>query len=182
MNQPTHHPDSSRRIRLGRMAGAAAAVGGLSAGLLAGTAGAASSVVVSTTKNPTLGTILVSGKTVYTLKASKTACKTACLKIWPELLLPKGVTKAKAGSGVNAAKLGTIKRSNGALQVTYGGKPLYWFIGDTGHGQVHGVLTDAWGKWSAVVTVKPSSSSSSGTGGSTAGTGGSSAGTGGVGF
>ena len=60
-----------------------------------------------------VGTILVSGKTVYTLKPSKTACSTACLKIWPALMLPKGVTKATAGKGVSASKLGTVKRSGG---------------------------------------------------------------------
>jgi predicted lipoprotein with Yx(FWY)xxD motif len=158
------------------MAGAVVALGGLSGLVLAdATAGAATSVVVSTTKNATLGTILVSGKTVYTLKASKTPCTTECLKIWPALMLPKGVTKATAGAGVSASKLGTVKRSGGALQVTYSGKPLYWFAGDTGAGQVHGDLTDTWGKWSVVVTAKTASSSSgsgSSSGGSTAGSGG----------
>ena len=50
------------------MAGVVAALGGLSGLVLAeGTAGAATSVVVSTSKNPKLGTILVSGKTVLHL-------------------------------------------------------------------------------------------------------------------
>jgi predicted lipoprotein with Yx(FWY)xxD motif len=66
------------------------------------------------------------------------------LKIWPELLLPKGVTKATAGHGVNAAKLGTVTRTGGGLQVTYAGKPLYWFYKDTAAGQVNGVSTDTW--------------------------------------
>jgi len=90
------------------------------------------------------------------------------------------VTKATAGTGVSASKLGTVKRSGGALQVTYSGKPLYWFSGDTGAGQVHGNVTDTWGKWSDVVTAK-SASSSSGSG-STSGSGGSTAGSGGVSF
>ncbi len=111
-------------------------------------------VVVSTSQNATLGTILVSGKTLYTLKASKTPCRTQCQKFWSELLLPKGVKKAKAGPGVNAAKLGSVKRGS-ALQVTYGGKALYWFAGDTAPGQVNGNLTNKWGKWSAVVIAKP---------------------------
>ena len=92
MKQGTQDRSSTHKIPLGRMAGAVVALGGLSGLVLAeGTAGAATSVVVSTTKNPNLGTILVSGKTVYTLKASKTACSTQCLKIWPALMLPKGV-------------------------------------------------------------------------------------------
>ena len=44
--------------------------------------------------------------------------------------------------------------------MTYAGKPLYWFSGDTAAGQVHGNVTDTWGKWSAVVTAKPARSSS----------------------
>ncbi len=52
-------------------------------------------------------------------------------------MLPAGVTKAKAGPGVKAAKLGTVKR-NGVVQVTYGGKPLYFFVGDTAAGPGEG--------------------------------------------
>ena len=86
MKQGTQDRTSTHKVPLGRMAGAIVALGGLSGLVLAeGTAGAATKVVVSTTKNPKLGTILVSGKTLYTLKASKTACSTACLKVWPAL-------------------------------------------------------------------------------------------------
>jgi predicted lipoprotein with Yx(FWY)xxD motif len=136
----------------------------------ASTVHATKSVVVSTVKNSKFGTVLVSGKTLYTLKASKTACSTSCLKVWPELVLPNGVTKATAGSGVSAAKLGTIARPGGVRQVTYGGKPLYTFIGDKSSGAVSGNLTDTWGTWSDVVTVKPASgqvttTTSAGTGG-----------------
>jgi len=126
-----------------------------------GTAGATTSVVVSTTKNATFGMILVSGKTVYTLKASKTPCSAQCVKIWPELLLPKHVKHAKAGTGVKAAQLGTIRRSSGALQVTYSGKALYWFSGDNSAGQVLGNVTDTWGTWSVVVTATPKTASPS---------------------
>jgi predicted lipoprotein with Yx(FWY)xxD motif len=167
-----------RTMRAVGMASALFAVGGLSTALAAGTAGAQTSSSVSTMKTTKYGTILVSGNTVYTLQPSKTACTTQCLKIWPEVLLPKGTTKAKAGAGVDASKLGTVKRSNGALQVTYGGKPLYWFSGDTAHGQVNGNITDTWGKWSVDVTSKAGASSSSSSGSS----GGSSAGSGGASF
>ena len=180
MMQRIQQSGSTRKVSFGRIAGVAVALGGLSGLVLAeGAASAATNLVVSTTKNAKLGTILVSGKTVYTLKASKTPCSTACLKIWPALKLPQGVKKATAGKGVSASKLGTVKMKNGALQVTYAGKPLYFFVGDSAAGQVHGNLTDTWGKWSAVVTAKPASSTSgassnSGSGGSTAGSGGAS--------
>jgi predicted lipoprotein with Yx(FWY)xxD motif len=166
---------ASRRVPLLRMASTVLAAGGLSAAVLAAdTAGAATSSVVSTTKTSKYGTILVSGKTVYTLKASSVACGSGCLKVWPEVLLPKGVTTATAGSGVNAASLGTVAGTGGALQVTYGGKPLYWFFKDTRPGQVGGNITDKWGKWSVVVTVRPAhgSSGSGGTPTTSSGSGG----------
>lgn len=164
MQQVQHHSTGQSRHSGGRAAALALAIGGL-AGVLAssGIADAASSATVSTAKSTKNGTFLVSGnRTVYTVKPSSTACGTGCLQIWPMVVLPSGVTQPTAGSGVNAAKLGTIARSGGVLQVTYGGKPLYWFIGDKKAGQVKGNITDKWGKWSDVVTVKPAHSSSSG--------------------
>jgi len=180
----TRHTMTTMGGPIGRLAVAAFAVGGLSAGLLgvdtagAATIGAAKSVVVSTATSAKFGTVLVSGKTLYTLKPGKTACTATCLKVWPALVLPKGQTKATAGSGVSASKLGTVTRSGGVRQVTYGGKALYFFSGDSGAGQVNGNVTDEWGKWTAVVTKKAAAGSS--TGGSS--TGGSSTGTGGSGF
>jgi predicted lipoprotein with Yx(FWY)xxD motif len=166
-------PRALREVPFVRLAGAALAVGGLSASVAAaGAAGAATSGVVSTTRNTHFGTILVSGNAVYTLKASKVPCGTNCLKIWPEVLLPKGVTTTTAGPGVNAASLGTVTRSGGSLQVTYGGKPLYYFFKDTRPGQVGGNITDKWGKWSVVVTVKPAHARSGGTPTTSAGSGG----------
>jgi len=120
-------------------------------------ASSTSKLVVSTLKTSRYGTILVSGKTVYTLKPSSVACTAACTKIWPRVLLPVGVAKATAGKGVNAASLGTVKIAGGRLQVTYAHKALYWFTGDKSAGQVTGVLSDKWGKWTVYVTVKPSS-------------------------
>ncbi len=163
------------RVNIRRLVVAAGVVGSLLAVLGAGAAGAAEhhatkGIVISAAKTKSFGTVLVSGGTLYTLKASATPCTAACLKIWPAVTLPKGVTKATAGPGVNGAKLGTIKRAGGALQVTYAGKALYWFSGDKAAGQVRGNVSDKWGKWSAVVTVKPATTGS-GTG-SNSGTGG----------
>ncbi|HEX4217185.1 MAG TPA: hypothetical protein VHZ02_02350 [Acidimicrobiales bacterium] len=172
------------KVRVTRVAGVALALGGLSGSLaIAGVANAATVTKISTAKSAMAGTYLVSGKTVYTLKASSTPCNATCLKAWPPVTLPHGVTKAKAGPGVNAAKLGTKKTSSGALQVTYGGKPLYFFVGDTSAGQVNGNVTDTFGKWTDVVTAKSKTSSGSGTTApSNSGSGGSTAGSGGVSF
>jgi predicted lipoprotein with Yx(FWY)xxD motif len=150
----------SRANVKGRVAAAFLVVGGL--GLTVGATSAsgaehshAQSVVISTLKTAKFGTILVSGRTVYTLKPDAIKCTTTCLKFWGAVVLPKGVTKATAGSGVSAAKLGTVKGVGGKTQVTYGGKALYYFYKDTAPGQVKGNGTDTWGKWSDIVLVKP---------------------------
>jgi predicted lipoprotein with Yx(FWY)xxD motif len=153
------------------------AVGGLSALALAPSAAAVASGpttanVISTAKDSKLGTILVSGNTVYALKASKTPCTAKCLKVWPPVLLPQGIMGATAGAGVDASKLGTVAAANGALQITYAGKALYWFAKDKAPGQVKGNVTDKWGKWYTMVTAKATagakapSTTSAGTGGS----------------
>ena len=185
MGQSMRHRTAHHRIPVAGMVAAAIAVGGLATSALAigASAGAsvraAKSVTVSTTNNAKLGTILVSGKTLYALNTGNAACNSACLAFWPALTLPKGVTKVTAGSGVTASKLGTISRSGGIRQVTYNGKALYYFSGDSGNGKVTGNnVKDQWGKWSVVVTAKPSGSSS----GSSSGSGGSSSGTGGAAF
>lgn len=160
---PTRHTPV-HSIRLGRAVALAACVAVVPAGIVAlQAAGAASSHsavarVISSAENAKFGRILVSGRTVYTLRPSGVACHATCLKYWPEVLLPKGVAHATAGAGVDAAKLGTLTRAGGARQVTYAGKPLYWFSLDTAPGQVKGVLSDTWGRWSVVV-VKPKSGS-----------------------
>jgi predicted lipoprotein with Yx(FWY)xxD motif len=128
---------------------------------------------IATVKNAKLGTILVSdGSTVYALKPSKTACTAKCLKVWTPVELPAGVTTPTAGTGVDQAKLGTVAAADGALQVTYGGKSLYWFVKDKTAGQVKGNISDTWGKWATVATAKSKSKSTTST--TSAGTGGSS--------
>jgi predicted lipoprotein with Yx(FWY)xxD motif len=167
-----HHRSAGRRA-LGRVAAVAVAVAALSAVAFSpGTAGAQTSPrtasEISTAKDAKLGTLLVAGAdTVYTLKPSKTACTAKCLKVWPPVELPSGMTAATAGTGVDAAKLGTKALANGTMQVTYGGKPLYWFFKDKAAGQVKGNITDKWGKWLSVATVagKSKPSSNAGTGG-----------------
>jgi len=178
--RPTRHQQSATRWLLsGRVAVAALAVAGVSAtaGSISGagalSAHSASKVVISTGVSSKYGTILVSGHSLYTLKPIGSGCTSAkCLKFWPQVLLPKGVKKAVAGAGVNASKLGTIKTAAG-LQVTYGGKALYWFSKDTRNGQVSGNVKDTWGSWSVVVTK-----AKSGGGGTTT----TSPGGGGIGF
>jgi hypothetical protein len=90
-------------------------------------------------------------------------------------MLPSGTMAATAGTGVEASELGTKSVTNG-LQITYEGKPLYWFQKDKTPGQVKGNIKDKWGKWAAVVTAKAKGGSSGSGGGggsnSNSGTGG----------
>jgi len=95
-------------------------------------------------------------------------CNASCAAIWPPVKGP-----ATAGSGVTG-KLATIKRSDGTVQATYNGHPLYTYTADTGPGQDHGNgINSSGGIWhemtvSGVAAPAPSpsgSSSSSGGGG-----------------
>lgn len=169
---------SPRRGRWRRTLVAGAAGGSLLAAATAGAAAAAGNNVRVSTVRTSSGKVLASGKTLYTLQPSSTACTAQCLKVWPALILPKGVTRAAAGPGVQQSKLGTARLAGGRLQVTYGGKRLYWFAGDSAAGMVNGNVTDQWGKWSSV-TVR---ASSGGSGGSSSNPGNSTAGTGGTSF
>ena len=170
MSRPSRQRASTLRTSVRRITAAALAVGALAALAVApDAAGAATSeataTTISTAQNPKLGTVLVAGDNgtaIYTLKPSKTACTGKCLKVWPPVVLPSGVTTATAGPGVDASKLGTVKDAAGDLQITYGGKPLYWFYKDKASGQVKGNIKDKWGKWAAVVTAKGKANSGSG--------------------
>jgi predicted lipoprotein with Yx(FWY)xxD motif len=87
-----------------------------------------------------LGTILVDSKgiTLYDFvqdKGDTSSCYGACAALWPPL-----ITKGKpvAGRGVRASLLGTTKRKDGKLEVTYNGHPLYYFVTDRKPGQTTG--------------------------------------------
>jgi predicted lipoprotein with Yx(FWY)xxD motif len=88
-----------------------------------------------------LGKVLVSanGHTLYLFKhdkSTKSTCSGKCAVDWPPLLTKSA--KPAAGAGIKASLLGTTKRANGALQVTYHGHPLYWFFLDKAAGQTKG--------------------------------------------
>jgi predicted lipoprotein with Yx(FWY)xxD motif len=151
----------SRKKRTVRIASTIVIGGGLATALgVASASGAphdhSKNVVVSVLKSAKFGTILTDGMTLYTLKPTATSCTATCHKYWIPLLLPKGDTKAVAGTGVSATKLGTVKVKAGR-QVTYNGKALFWFFEDKSAGQVKGNVTDTWGKWADVVLTKPAS-------------------------
>jgi predicted lipoprotein with Yx(FWY)xxD motif len=132
-----------------------------------------------TTSNSSLGTIVVdgSGRTLYRFDKDSASpptsnCTGACAQLWPPILVGTQITL----SGINRSLLGTIKRSDGAVQLTLNGWPLYRYAGDSAPGQTNG--EGVGGVWFAVrPTGAKALSASSGTGAATSGasgTGGSS--------
>ncbi|HWE57140.1 MAG TPA: hypothetical protein VG435_16645 [Acidimicrobiales bacterium] len=101
------------------------------------------------------------GMVLYTYTADsvgKSNCSGGCLKAWPAVGLPAGTSTAAGGPGVTG--LGTITRSDGTLQVTFQGFPLYTYIDDKQPGQVTGQgVVDAGGTWYLAVE-KPGSTPS----------------------
>ncbi|MDX6402247.1 MAG: hypothetical protein QOF27_2853 [Gaiellaceae bacterium] len=126
-------------------------IGFLVAGSVARSAsGTTGSVSLRTTK---LGPILVNarGHTLYMFakdRNGRSSCSGSCAKFWPPSIKSG---KATAGPGVKASLLGTTRRSNGKLQLTYNKHPLYTFLLDKKAGQTNGEGSLAFGaRWYAV--------------------------------
>jgi predicted lipoprotein with Yx(FWY)xxD motif len=109
-----------------------------------GSATGATSVAVAKSR---LGSILVDSKgiTLYDFvqdKGTKSTCYGACAALWPPLL-----TKGKpiAVRGARASLLGTTRRKDGKLEVTYKGHPLYYFVTDRKPGQTTGQGVNQFG-------------------------------------
>jgi predicted lipoprotein with Yx(FWY)xxD motif len=121
-------------------------------------------------KTTTIGgaTVLTNAKgfTLYSFAPdtpTKSNCNGACAQFWPPV---KGPATA---SGVKGT-FGTIKRSDGSIQATFDGHPLYTFAADTAPGQAKGNgLNEQGGVWHEITTSGaaapvPASTSSSGGG------------------
>lgn len=116
--------------------------------------GGGSAAVVSASSAGNLGKVIVDsqGMTLYDFhkdKGGKSACYGGCANVWPPLLTEGG---PQAGEGAMAAKLGTTKRKDGTLQVTYAGHPLYTYVEDKKPGEANGNDIDSFGaEWYALV-------------------------------
>ena len=101
---------------------------------------AAAGAMINAGQNSALGSFLVNAKgmTLYVFAndtANASNCSGTCATNWPPLLTSGAPV---AGMGVNAALLGTLTRSDGGIQVTYNGMPLYGFAGDNAAGDTKG--------------------------------------------
>ena len=142
-----------------------------------GAAFAVAGPIIKGSKNPKLGTIVVNaqGLTLYHLTSERGTikCSGRCATAWPPVLAPtKG--KPTLGPGLAASKLGTIKRPDGKVQVTYNKFPLYRYYLDGKTGQAKGEdVTFGTGTWYAISPagriVKPRPATSTGTSGTTTG-------------
>jgi predicted lipoprotein with Yx(FWY)xxD motif len=71
----------------------------------------------------------------------KSRCTGACAAAWPPFL----AKTPHAGTGTKASLLGTTRRADGSVQVTYAGRPLYYYVGDRKPGQILCQNVDEYG-------------------------------------
>lgn len=87
------------------------------------------------------------GLTLYSLSVEKNGrfiCTGSCTNTWSPLLVARGTAPK------GPVKLGTVKRPEGKIQVTFKGLPLYTFDGDSAKGQAKGEGFKDVGTWHAV--------------------------------
>ena len=92
-----------------------------------------------TVRSTRYGSILFDGRgrALYAFtrdrRGGSSRCYGACARAWP-VYFASG--RLVAGKGVKRSLLGTIRRRDGRRQITYNGRPLYFYVGDTSPGQV----------------------------------------------
>jgi len=123
--------------------------------LVAVTVAAAATVkVVSTARNAKLHkTVLVTraGLTLYSLsveRQGKFICTGGCLSFWKPLTVKKGQKPAGIGG------LGTVRRPDKRIQVSYRGAPLYTFYLDRKRGDIMGNGFRDVGVWHPVAVAR----------------------------
>ena len=108
---------------------------------------AAAGTKVSVVNNTKLGPILVDdkGMTLYLFvkdTGTSSTCYDQCAQFWPPLLT---TGTPQAGSGATQSLLGTITRTDGKVEVTYAGHPLYYFVKDKAAGDITGQGVNGFG-------------------------------------
>ena len=156
--QLNHQPNAlTATARRPRMIVAAAAVTALAATIFAlhpaATHAAPARGAVVSTATTSLGRVIVNsnGRTLYLFgkdSNGRSACSGQCAAFWPPLITSG---KPSVAGGAKASLIGTTKRADGRLQVTYNHHPLYTFVKDTKAGQTNGEGLNAFGAvWNAM--------------------------------
>lgn len=101
--------------------------------------------MIDVAENPDLGPIVVDprGFTLYSLTKERRRplhifCRGACTKVFVPMLAPGGEIPPVAKRVRRLYKVSTTERSDGGLQVTFNGQPVYTFSLDTAPGQANG--------------------------------------------
>jgi predicted lipoprotein with Yx(FWY)xxD motif len=155
MPQPTAFRPSSAPIRAAGLAILALALAAAALATGAVAQHGATKRVVGEAENTTLEkTVLTTtkGRTLYSLSVEKNGrfiCTGSCLSVWHPLMVP---TRVKPTGPV---KLDTIARPEGGTQVTYKGRPLYRFGGDSKAGEANGEGIKDVGTWHAAAAPQP---------------------------
>lgn len=142
MSQASHRP----RLTIAIFAVAVLAAAGLFSSLA--TARTTKRVVTEAHNNSLGKTVLIAnnGLTLYSLSVEKHGhfiCTGSCLKDWFPLVVAAGVKPT------GPVALGTVRRPDGRRQVTFEGRPLYIFDGDSKKGQANGEGIKDVGTWHA---------------------------------
>jgi predicted lipoprotein with Yx(FWY)xxD motif len=153
--QPARSPRHPRRSSAATLAAAAALA--LVACLAAIALAATATVKINSASNSKLGervAVNSQGLTLYSLSpetSNHLLCKSReCLAFWPPVTVPSRKAKVEAGPNVRG-RLGILRRSNGMLQVTLRGMPLYRFAKDHAKGEASGQGIESFGgTWHAV--------------------------------
>ncbi len=148
-SQPPHNTRSRWRRRSSGLLVALAAVA-FAASLAAIAFASGSGVTLTSAGNTKLAetiTVDAQGRTLYVLSPETShhlLCKSAeCISVWPPLTVRSGAA-LKASAAVHG-HLAILRRSNGALQVTLNGLPLYHFAGDRSRGEANGQHIHSFG-------------------------------------
>ena len=117
------------------------------------TAAAAGTRVTKEVESAALGKSVLAdlkGRTLYSLSVEKHGhfiCTGTCTKTWHPLLIAAG------SKPLGPVALRTVERPEGKTQVTFRGRPLYTFAGDTGSGQANGEGIRDVGTWHAATVT-----------------------------
>jgi predicted lipoprotein with Yx(FWY)xxD motif len=111
------------------------------------------SAFVSLGSVPKLGLVLTNsqGLVLYGFErdsGTHSACYGRCAEVWPPLTTEG---PPQPSNGAAASRLGTTKRSDGTMQVTYAGHPLYTYVADKKPGEANGDGHSVFGgRWFAL--------------------------------
>jgi predicted lipoprotein with Yx(FWY)xxD motif len=127
-----------------------------------------SATLKTTSSNGNTYLVDAQGHTLYLFdkdEKGESYCNGACAAVWPPF---ETDSTPQAAGGVDSAALGTVKRDDGDMQVTYHGHPLYYYAADASTpGKAKGEDVDQFGaSWYLVSgsgkPVEPGSGSESG--------------------